>query len=109
MSASVREPHAMRLWILNSPQGRRIVTTSSTGPIELESGTESVDDADDLAVTGEIDGLLDSSPLSVRRSPTRSASAPTPISCRCRPKVWTISTGSVRRRPSSSRAGCSWV
>lgn len=63
MSASVREPHAMRLWILNSPQGRRIVTTSSTGPIELESGTESVDDADDLAVTGEIDGLLDSSPL----------------------------------------------
>ena len=62
-SASAREPHAMRLWILNSQQGRRIVTTSSIGPIELESATESVDDADDVPVTGDIDGLLDSSPL----------------------------------------------
>lgn len=62
-SASVREPTAMRLWILNSQQGRRIVTTSSTGPVELEGGTESADDPDDVPVTGEIDGLLDSSPL----------------------------------------------
>lgn len=62
-SASVREPHAVRLWILNSQQGRRIVTTSSTGPVELESGTESIEEVDEVPVTGELDGMLDSSPL----------------------------------------------
>jgi sugar/nucleoside kinase (ribokinase family) len=64
-SATVRESHAMRLWILNSQQGRRIVTTASTGPVELESAeaAEPVGDAKEIPVTRGIDGLLDSSPL----------------------------------------------
>ena len=108
-SATVREPHAMRLWILNSQQGRRIVTTSSTGPSNSKALTESADEADDVPVTGESTGSSTARHSSVRRSPNRSASASTHISCRCRPKAWTTSTGSVRRTPSSSRAGCSWA
>jgi sugar/nucleoside kinase (ribokinase family) len=65
MSATVREPQAMRLWILNSAQGRRIVATSPTGPVELESArtAEPEGDADEVPLTAGIDGLLDSSPL----------------------------------------------
>ncbi len=64
-SATVRQAHAMRLWILNSQQGRRIVTTATTGSVELESTRAVSPDDDDLAVplTGGINGLLDSSPL----------------------------------------------
>jgi sugar/nucleoside kinase (ribokinase family) len=64
-SATVREPQAMRLWILNSQQGRRLVTTSPTGAVEIE-GTQTAEpegDTEEVAVTGEFDGLLDSSPL----------------------------------------------
>jgi sugar/nucleoside kinase (ribokinase family) len=64
-SATVPETQAMRLWILNSQQGRRIVTTSATGPVELESTqpSEPEGDAGEVPITGGIDGLLDSSPL----------------------------------------------
>lgn len=54
-----------KVWILNSPQGRRIVTTAPVGATELESGT-SDDVAADLALGPEfftgLDGLLRSSP-----------------------------------------------
>jgi sugar/nucleoside kinase (ribokinase family) len=63
-SATERQAYAVRLWILNSQQGRRIVTTATTGPVELESATESPDDDDDaVPLTEGFDGLLDSSPL----------------------------------------------
>jgi sugar/nucleoside kinase (ribokinase family) len=62
--ATVREPQAMRLWILNSQQGRRLVTTSPTGAVEIE-GTQAEPEVEleEVPVTGKLDGLLDSSPL----------------------------------------------
>ncbi|WP_371401430.1 PfkB family carbohydrate kinase [Kribbella sp. NBC_00662] len=68
-SETMREPQAMRLWILNSPQGRRILATSPSGSVEIEgTGTTEPDgdtgagDSGEVPVTGGIDGLLDSSP-----------------------------------------------
>jgi sugar/nucleoside kinase (ribokinase family) len=63
-SATVREQQAMRLWILNSQQGRRLVTTSPTGAVEIEgTQAEPEGELEEVPVTGELDGLLDSSPL----------------------------------------------
>ncbi|MFF0265410.1 PfkB family carbohydrate kinase [Kribbella sp. NPDC004536] len=61
-SSCVHVPQAIRLWILNSPQGRRIVATSN-GPVELE-GPESATPEEEapIPLIGEIDGLLDSAP-----------------------------------------------
>lgn len=63
VSGSRREPRAMRLWILNSSEGRRIVTTAPAGDIELEGAVApTLDDDAPVPVTGALDGLLDSSP-----------------------------------------------
>ncbi len=67
VSGSRREPRAMRLWILNSAEGRRIVSTAPAGDIELEGASSSSSSSSDeesalVPVTGTLDGLLDSSP-----------------------------------------------
>ncbi|MGN6760845.1 MAG: PfkB family carbohydrate kinase [Leifsonia sp.] len=65
VGGSRREARAMRLWILNSAEGRRIVTTAPAGDIELEgAAAPALDDdgPDPVPVTGTLDGLLDSSP-----------------------------------------------
>jgi sugar/nucleoside kinase (ribokinase family) len=60
-------PGALKVWILNSPEGRRIVTTAPVGDTELEADAEA-DEESDPAVPAEflrgLDGLLRSSPMS---------------------------------------------
>ncbi|TAM67563.1 MAG: hypothetical protein EPN48_13050 [Microbacteriaceae bacterium] len=64
-----------RVWILNSPDGRRIVSTSTTGTVELETATIASETAAAIEVPDAfydgLDGLLESSPE--RRPPTANA------------------------------------
>ncbi|MFG2041380.1 PfkB family carbohydrate kinase [Dactylosporangium sp. NPDC048998] len=56
----------LKVWILNSPEGRRIVTTAPVGDTELESGAAEEEGSDpELApeFLQGLDGLLRSSPL----------------------------------------------
>ncbi|GAA3139989.1 sugar/nucleoside kinase (ribokinase family) [Kribbella aluminosa] len=63
-SGCIGDPQAMRLWILNSQQGRRIVATAPVGSVELESGeTATPEEETPVPLSEEIDGLLDSSPV----------------------------------------------
>jgi sugar/nucleoside kinase (ribokinase family) len=62
-SASARLP---KVWILNSPEGRRIVTTAPVGDTELESGAAEEEGTDPQLppeFLQDLDGLLRSSPL----------------------------------------------
>jgi sugar/nucleoside kinase (ribokinase family) len=63
VAGSRREPRAMRLWILNSAEGRRIVSTAPAGDIELEGAASAPEEEPaPVPVSGMLDGLLDSSP-----------------------------------------------
>ncbi len=63
VAGSRRESRAMRLWILNSAEGRRIVSTAPAGDIELEGGASAPEEEPaPVPVSGMLDGLLDSSP-----------------------------------------------
>lgn len=63
VAGSRREPRAMRLWILNSAEGRRIVSTAPAGAIELEGASSAPEEEPaPVPVSGLLDGLLDSSP-----------------------------------------------
>lgn len=59
-----RQAKASRLWILNSSEGRRIVSTAPAGEIELEGASLAApsDEPRPVPVVGTLDGLLDSSP-----------------------------------------------
>jgi sugar/nucleoside kinase (ribokinase family) len=68
LSFAGRVPTVPKVWILNSPEGRRIVGTAPVGDTELESAAPNIDEGEQTAVPAEflagLGGLLLSSPTS---------------------------------------------